>query len=89
MPHGAGGGFHSLLRSVAQIANGACGILRHFAEKLFDGGARLEIMRTGQLELAEDLGALSRSYRVTEMVPYDFFPHTPHIETLAILRWGT
>jgi len=37
-------------------------------------------------KLAEDLSALSRSYRVTEMVPYDFFPHTPHMEVLARLE---
>jgi 23S rRNA (uracil1939-C5)-methyltransferase len=37
-------------------------------------------------KLAEDLAALSGSYRVTELVPYDFFPHTPHMEVLARLE---
>jgi 23S rRNA (uracil1939-C5)-methyltransferase len=34
-------------------------------------------------KLAEDLSALSCDYRVTDLEPYDFFPHTPHMEVLA------
>ncbi|MEK7767124.1 MAG: 23S rRNA (uracil(1939)-C(5))-methyltransferase RlmD [bacterium] len=36
-------------------------------------------------KLAEDLGALTGAYRLDEAVPYDFFPHTPHVEVLAKL----
>ncbi len=36
--------------------------------------------------LARDLGSfLARSYRIVAIHPFDFFPHTPHLETLAIL----
>jgi len=36
--------------------------------------------------LSRDLGILSRSYDVKTLQFLDFFPHTPHIETLAILE---
>lgn len=36
-------------------------------------------------KLAEDLGVLTRDYRLEEAVPFDFFPHTPHVEVLAKL----
>jgi 23S rRNA (uracil1939-C5)-methyltransferase len=36
-------------------------------------------------KLAEDLSVLGSAYRVEEAVPYDFFPHTPHVEVLAKL----
>lgn len=36
-------------------------------------------------KLAEDLKFFSRDYRLEEATPYDFFPHTPHIEVLAKL----
>lgn len=36
-------------------------------------------------KLAEDLGALAGPYRVETLEPYDFFPHTPHVEVLARL----
>jgi 23S rRNA (uracil1939-C5)-methyltransferase len=36
--------------------------------------------------LARDLrGFLVRGYRIEALVPFDFFPHTPHLETLAVL----
>jgi 23S rRNA (uracil1939-C5)-methyltransferase len=35
--------------------------------------------------LARDLKALSSAYSVKAIRAYDFFPHTPHIETLAML----
>ena len=35
--------------------------------------------------LARDLRAFRHVYRVKAVRAYDFFPHTPHIETLAIL----
>ncbi len=39
--------------------------------------------------LARDLKGLLGAYELEGLRVYDFFPHTPHIETLAILRWGT
>ena len=39
--------------------------------------------------LARDLKGLLAAYELQDLRVYDFFPHTPHIETLAILRWGT
>jgi len=35
--------------------------------------------------LARDLKALLPAYRIKAVRGYDFFPHTPHIETLAVL----
>ena len=35
--------------------------------------------------LARDLKALLPSYEIKDLRIYDFFPHTPHIETLAVL----
>jgi 23S rRNA (uracil1939-C5)-methyltransferase len=37
--------------------------------------------------LARDLGLFAeRGYRPERIAPVDFFPHTPHLETLAVLR---
>ena len=36
-------------------------------------------------KLAEDLWTFSRDYRLEEAIPYDFFPHTPHVEVLTKL----
>jgi 23S rRNA (uracil1939-C5)-methyltransferase len=36
--------------------------------------------------LARDLKILLPAYEIRGMKIYDFFPHTPHIETLAVLR---
>lgn len=35
---------------------------------------------------ARDLAALSKAYSITYFEAFNFFPHTPHIETLAILE---
>jgi len=35
--------------------------------------------------LARDLGALAGAYSIASVRGFDFFPHTPHIETLAVL----
>ncbi len=34
---------------------------------------------------ARDIAALSDDYKIAELTPYNFFPRTPHIESLAIL----
>jgi tRNA/tmRNA/rRNA uracil-C5-methylase (TrmA/RlmC/RlmD family) len=36
--------------------------------------------------LARDLKGLLKGYELRDLRVYDFFPHTPHIETLAILE---
>jgi 23S rRNA (uracil1939-C5)-methyltransferase len=36
--------------------------------------------------LARDLKILGPAYEIRDLGIYDFFPHTPHIETLAVLR---
>ena len=36
-------------------------------------------------KLAEDLAVLTRAYSIEEAIPYDFFPHTPHVEVLVRL----
>ncbi|HEY8999355.1 MAG TPA: TRAM domain-containing protein [Candidatus Saccharimonadales bacterium] len=35
---------------------------------------------------ARDLAKLQEAYKITHFAAYNFFPHTPHIETLAILE---
>jgi len=39
--------------------------------------------------LARDLKGLLGAYELEDLRIYDFFPHTPHIETLAVLKRGT
>jgi 23S rRNA (uracil1939-C5)-methyltransferase len=36
--------------------------------------------------LARDLKGLLAAYEIADLRIYDFFPHTPHIETLAVLK---
>jgi len=38
------------------------------------------------MTLARDLGRLSPRYRTARLVGFDFFPQTPHLETLAVLE---
>jgi len=38
--------------------------------------------------LARDLKGLGKAYSIASLRVYDFFPHTPHIETLAVLIRG-
>ena len=36
--------------------------------------------------LAQDLGQLITGYNLDSIEPFDFFPHTPHLEVLCLLR---
>jgi len=36
--------------------------------------------------LARDLRSLSQAYRPREIIPFDFFPHTAHLEVLTLLE---
>jgi len=47
---------------------------------------RLFYLSCNPTTLARDLKALAPAYVVASVRGYDFFPHTPHIETLAVLQ---
>jgi 23S rRNA (uracil1939-C5)-methyltransferase len=36
--------------------------------------------------LARDLKIFARSYSIGKVTPVDLFPHTPHIETVVIMK---
>ncbi len=48
--------------------------------------ARLFYLSCNPTTLARDLKALAPAYAIALVRGYDFFPHTPHIETLAVLE---
>ena len=35
--------------------------------------------------LARNLKALKQNYQVQTVIPYDLFPHTPHVESITVL----
>ena len=47
---------------------------------------RIAYLSCNPTTLARDLGRLLKDYVIESIQGYDFFPHTPHIETLALLR---
>jgi 23S rRNA (uracil1939-C5)-methyltransferase len=47
---------------------------------------RLLYLSCNPTTLARDLGKLERSYGLVHVQAYDFFPRTPHIEVLAVLK---
>ena len=38
---------------------------------------------------ARDVKILSNKYRVSSIIPFNFFPRTPHLENLITLEYGT
>ena len=52
------------------------------------GARRILYVSCRPASLARDLGALAgeRGYAVRSLAPFDFFPHTPHVETLVVLE---
>ncbi|HTL53192.1 MAG TPA: methyltransferase domain-containing protein [Planctomycetota bacterium] len=49
--------------------------------------AGLAYVACNPVSLVHDLPALfAAGYRLERLIPYDFFPHTPHLELLALLR---
>ncbi|NCC37296.1 MAG: class I SAM-dependent RNA methyltransferase, partial [Chloroflexia bacterium] len=55
------------------------------AELLRLAPARIVYVSCNPLTQIEDLQLLTRRYRVERLQGYDMFPHTPHVETMAIL----
>ena len=50
------------------------------------GAPAVAYVSCNPLSLARDLrGFLAAGYRTASLSPFDFFPHTPHLETLALL----
>lgn len=47
---------------------------------------RLFYSSCNPLTLCEDLSDFSRIYRIELIEPFDFFPHTPHLESLVVLK---
>ncbi|PDW03533.1 class I SAM-dependent RNA methyltransferase [Candidatus Viridilinea mediisalina] len=56
------------------------------AELLRLGPQRIIYVSCNPLTQCEDLHVLAAAYRLTALTGYDMFPHTPHVETLAILE---
>ncbi len=46
---------------------------------------RLVYLSCNPASLARDLKGLTSSYRIESLKMFDFFPHTEHTETLAVL----
>lgn len=50
------------------------------------GPQRIAYVSCNPLTQVEDLHVLASSYRLCSLRGYDMFPHTPHVETLAVLE---
>lgn len=48
--------------------------------------ARIAYLSCNPRTLGRDLGILASAYEVERVLPFDFFPQTPHVEALALLR---
>jgi 23S rRNA (uracil1939-C5)-methyltransferase len=57
-------------------------IVRRLVE---DPAPRLLYLSCNPTTLARDLKGLVEAYDIASVRAYDFFPHTPHIETLTVL----
>ena len=56
------------------------------AELLRVAPRRIVYVSCNPLTLVEDLRALGAGYELRDLTGYDMFPHTPHVEALAILE---
>ncbi len=64
------------------------GIHRHLLSKLLDVKPRRIVYVSCHVATqARDLQALQSHYRVARIQPFDLFPHTHHIENLALLQY--
>ncbi|GIV91070.1 MAG: 23S rRNA (uracil-5-)-methyltransferase RumA [Chloroflexus sp.] len=55
-------------------------------ELLRIGAQRIVYVSCNPLTQVSDLRLLQAAYRVTDLRGYDMFPHTPHVETIAVLE---
>jgi 23S rRNA (uracil-5-)-methyltransferase RumA len=55
------------------------------AELLRHGPERIVYVSCNPLTQVEDLRALAQGYALRSLRGYDMFPHTPHVETIALL----
>jgi 23S rRNA (uracil1939-C5)-methyltransferase len=63
------------------------GLSRHVAEALVSGSAgRLAYVSCDPATLARDLGRLQTAWNLMEVQPFDAFPQTAHVETIAWLH---
>jgi tRNA/tmRNA/rRNA uracil-C5-methylase (TrmA/RlmC/RlmD family) len=46
---------------------------------------RIVYVSCNPLTQRDDIGELATDYRLTTLHGYDMFPHTPHVEALAVL----
>lgn len=56
------------------------------AELLRLAPRRIVYVSCNPLTQRDDLGQLASAYRLTALRGYDMFPHTPHVETMAVLE---
>jgi 23S rRNA (uracil1939-C5)-methyltransferase len=62
------------------------GIGKEMCERLAENGPKhIFYVSCDPITLARDLKTLLQKYELTAIHGYDFFPHTPHIETFSIL----
>ena len=47
--------------------------------------AKIIYLSCNPITQARDIALLTDNYSIDKLQPYNFFPHTPHIENLAIL----
>ncbi len=78
----APGSFDSIIADPPRIGLGAdvCRELLRLAPR------RIVYVSCNPLTQHEDVGHLSAAYRLTHLRGYDMFPHTPHVESLAVLE---
>ena len=53
---------------------------------LTDGAENVVYVSCNPANLAEDLKKLTQVYRIEKIIPVDMFPHTRHVEVIAILK---
>lgn len=63
------------------------GLGRKMKEALLaDGAESVVYVSCNPSNLAQDLKTLTQAYRIEKVIPVDMFPHTRHVEVIAILK---